>query len=317
MLSDSQNAASTRDSLPRAASLDLEFLGYPEAIASCLMQGDNEIVLVDSGPASCLPSLKKRLAEHGLNVTDLTHLLLTHIHLDHAGAAGSLVKENPRLQVYVHSIGAKHLADPTKLLASAARLYGDAMQKTYGEFLAVPRENLHALEGGETLHVADRAFEVAYTPGHASHHVSYFDQANGTCFIGDTTGMRLPQHDFVAPVAPPPDIDLEAWTRSLAEVERRDPARLFLTHFGPFGDIGAHLDRTREGLRKWSERAARILQAGGDEQNQIAQFTSQADEEIRAALPEENASRYIFGASPLLSWYGLARYWKKRTGSRR
>jgi glyoxylase-like metal-dependent hydrolase (beta-lactamase superfamily II) len=312
MHSEQRDSSSAGDFLPGATTLDLNFLGYPEAIASCLMAGDGEIALVDSGPTSCLPTLQAKLAERGLKVADLTHLLLTHIHLDHAGAAGSLVKENPRLKVYVHSVGAKHMVDPSRLLSSAARLYGDSMQRWYGEFLAVPHENIVALEGGETLRVAGSQFEVAYTPGHASHHVAYLDLANGTCFVGDTTGMRLPEFELVAPVTPPPDIDLEAWERSLVAIERRKPARVFLTHFGPFSDVAAHLNGTREGLRKWSERAAQIMREETDEPAQVARFTGLAEQEFRAALPEQHAKRYIFGANPLLSWYGLARYWKKR-----
>ncbi len=297
---------------PGTSIIDLHFRGYPGAIASCLLEGGGELAVVDCGPSSCLPKLREGLAERGVGVGDLTALLLTHIHFDHAGAAGSLVRENPRLRVYVHSIGAPHMADPAKLLSSATRLYGDAMQQLFGEFLAVPSENLTTLNGGESFRMAGRQFEVAYTPGHAVHHVSYFDQTTGIAFTGDTAGMRLSGHDFVAPVMPPPDINLGIWDKSLAEIARRKPSRLFITHYGPFDDVGGHLERTREGNHHWAERAQGILAKHSDESAQIAEFNAAAEKDYRDQLPADAAERYMMGSNSTLSWYGLARYWRKR-----
>jgi glyoxylase-like metal-dependent hydrolase (beta-lactamase superfamily II) len=297
---------------PNTSIIDLHFRGYEGAIASCLLEGGGELAIVDCGPTSCLPKLREGLAARGIKVSDLTSLLLTHIHFDHAGAAGSLVRENPRLRVYVHNKGAAHMVDPTKLLNSATRLYGDAMQQLFGEFLAVPRENIISLDGGESLRVAGREIEVAYTPGHAVHHVSFFDQSAGIAFTGDTTGMRLTGHDFVAPVTPPPDINLAIWDASLAEIARRKPARLFITHYGPFDDVGGHIERTREGNYRWAERAKGILAKHPDESAQIAEFNAEAAKDFREQLPADAAARYLIGANPTLSWYGLARYWRKR-----
>ncbi|HUK29495.1 MAG TPA: MBL fold metallo-hydrolase [Candidatus Acidoferrum sp.] len=291
--------------------IDVHFRGFQGAIAACLLEGGGELAVVDCGPTSCLPKLREGLAERGLGVGDLTALLLTHIHFDHAGAAGSLVRENPRLRVYVHSMGAPHMADPAKLLNSATRLYGDAMQQMFGEFLAVPRENLISLEGGEGFRVAGRDLEVAYTPGHASHHVSYFDQSTGIAFTGDTTGMRLSGHSFVAPVMPPPDINLAIWDASLDEIARRKPSGLFVTHFGPFYDVEGHIERTREGNHRWAERAKNILAKQSDESAQIAEFNAAAEKEFHGELPALAAGRYTIGSNPTLSWYGLARYWRK------
>lgn len=299
-------------SLPDSPILDLNFLGYPEAIASFLMEGGHDLALVDCGPSSCLPTLRAKLAERGLKVTDLTAVLLTHIHFDHAGAAGTLVRENPRLRVYVHSVGAKHMASPERLLASATRLYGDAMQHMFGEFLPVPQENLSALEGGEQFQIAGRKIEVAYTPGHASHHVSFFDQSNGTAFIGDTTGLRLPGYDLVAPVTPPPDVDLDLWDRSLTDIAHREPSNLFLTHFGPYADVREHLDKTREGTHRWAERAAGIMASTDDAAARIARFVNESEEEFHRQIPAEAVVRYKGGANATLSWYGLERYWRKR-----
>ena len=292
--------------------LDLEFLGHHEGIASFLLEGNGELALVDCGPSTCLPILRARLAARDRSVGDLTALLLTHIHLDHAGATGTLVRENPRLAVYVHEIGAKHLADPSRLLKSATRLWADSLQQIFGEFLAVPVENIRVLNGGESVRVAGRKMEVAYTPGHASHHVSYFDQSTGTAFTGDTTGLRLPGFDVVAPLTPPPDIDLDAWHNSLVEIEQRNPSSLFITHFGPFANVREHLQKTREGLRRWSERASGILRRGGNEEEQLASFVELGEKEYSRQLSAEAAARYAGGANAKLSWYGLSRYWRKR-----
>lgn len=296
---------------PSTSVIDLNFLGYTEAVASCLLEGNGELALVDCGPSTCLPVLRAQLAERDLAVKDLTALLLTHIHFDHAGAAGTLVRENPRLRIYVHDRGAAHMADPTKLLNSATRLYGDALQTMFGEFVPVPESNLQVLSGGETFPVAGRKMDVAYTPGHASHHVSYFDQSTGIAFTGDTTGLRAQGYDVVAPLTPP-DIDITAWEQSLREIARRRPERIFITHFGPYADVPEHLDRTREGLHRWAELARNILTRQSGEPAQIAEFMSSAKNEFSETLPEEAVWRYAVGSNPTLSWYGLARYWRKR-----
>lgn len=315
MMMPSADRSAPSASLLDGSILDLNFLGYSEAIASYLLEGNGELVLVDSGPSSCLPTLRDRLAKRGLSVGDLTGVLLTHIHFDHAGATGTLVRENPRLRVYVHSVGAKHMVRPERLLASATRLYGSAMQEMFGEFLAVPAENLTVLNGGEQLRIAGREVEVAYTPGHASHHVTFFDQSTGTAFVGDTTGLRIPGHEIVAPVTPPPDIDLEVWERSLAEISRRNPSRVFLTHFGPYTNVGEHLEQTRQGMHRWADRAAKIMAATSDNSARITRFVRESEEEFHRALAPESARRYIKGANATLSWFGLERYWRKRAES--
>lgn len=302
-------------SLPAGTSIiDLNFLDLREHVGLYLLEGNGELALVDSGPSSCLPALRNFLAARGLKLADISALLLTHIHFDHAGAAGTLAKENPKLRVYVHEIGAKHLKDPSRLLKSATRLYGDALQQMFGEFLPVPEENIRALTGGESVRAAGREIEVAYTPGHASHHVSYFDQSNGAAFTGDTTGMRLPGYKIVAPLTPPPDIDLAAFTESFTEIERRKPAQVLLPHFGAYNNVSEHLEATREILYKWTERTWTIMNNNPQESARIERFTAQAEEEFRAQLPnEEMIARYTAVAMPQLSWFGLERYWRKRT----
>jgi glyoxylase-like metal-dependent hydrolase (beta-lactamase superfamily II) len=308
-----ENSPSTM-SLPSGTSIiDLNFLNCREAVGLYLLEGNNELALVDSGPSSCLPVLTENLAARGINLSNISALLLTHIHFDHAGATGTLVKENSKLKVYVHEIGAKHLKDPSRLLKSATRLYGDALQQMFGEFLPVPEENIHALTGGESVNAAGRQIEVAYTPGHACHHVSYFDQATGAAFTGDTTGMRLPGYKIVAPLTPPPDINLAAFTESLAEIECRKPTQLLLPHFGAYNNVGEHLQATRESLYAWTERAWTVMKSTPDESARVSKFAALADEEFHANLPDaESVARYMTVAMPPLSWYGLDRYWRKR-----
>ena len=219
---------------------DLQFLGRPGIIATAVLRGPAGVALVDPGPSTTIDTLKAALAERGTSVGEIRQLLLTHIHLDHAGATGTLVRENPDIEVLVHERGAPHMANPVRLIASATQLYGEAhMARLWGEFLPVPESNLRALTGGETITAAGRELEVAYTPGHASHHVSYFDHATRVAFVGDTAGIRRGTSTYVMPPTPPPDIDLDAWIESEARILAWDPDVLFLTHFGPFHGPGS------------------------------------------------------------------------------
>lgn len=298
--------------MTRITPLDVNWLGHPRSIAACLIESDGQAVLIDPGPTSSLPTLRERLRDHGLSPADLNAILLTHIHLDHAAAAGSLVRENPSLPVYVHKIGAPHMADPSRLLQSAGRLYKDQMQLMFGEFLPVPQENLRVLEGGETILLGRHTLDVLHTPGHASHHVSYFDSSEGVAFVGDTTGMRMEGDPFVLPVTPPPDIDLEVWETSLAAISSRRPTRLFLTHFGFSPDPGAHILQFRERLHLWAARVRELLQ-NGDENAALGAFTEFVRADLARHLPAEEAAHYLFNGGLELSWLGLARYWRKRT----
>jgi glyoxylase-like metal-dependent hydrolase (beta-lactamase superfamily II) len=275
--------------------IDLEHLGRERVIASYLLPGD-EPALVDCGPASCLPALRAGLAAGELEVADLRHLVLTHIHLDHAGAAGLLVRENPALLVHVSEIGAPHLVDPTRLERSARRLYGDDFDRLWGPLLPVPEENVRAV-GTRVL-----GLDAFPTPGHASHHVSYLDSA-GTLYAGDAAGVRIPPSAFVLPPCPPPEIDLEAWEQTIEEIERRAPGRLALIHFGTVDDVEPHLARLRETLRGWSGR----VENGMDE----ATFVAAAQYDISQSDPEL-VSAYDTAAPFWHHYRGLERYWRKR-----
>lgn len=294
--------------------LDLDYLGVPSVIATAAI-GDRAsgLALVDPGPSVSLPALRAALAGEGLGLEDVTALLLTHIHLDHAGAAGTLVRENPRLTVYVHERGARHMIDPAKLLDSASRLYGDAMDRLWGEFLPVPAANVRALAGGERIEAGGRALEVAYTPGHASHHVSYFDPASRLAFVGDTAGGRIGASTFVMPPTPPPDIDLDLWAGSVARILAWEPSALFLTHFGPSPiPPSAHLADLLDRLQRVADFARQALAAGGDDAAQAARFRAEMRAELRRHMPEAEAQAYELAIPLDHCFLGLARYWRKR-----
>ncbi len=293
--------------------VDVEHLGFTRSIAACLLEGDSGVAIIDPGPTSALETLRAKLAKLGLSFADIHTLLLTHIHLDHAGATGTLVKENPRIRVYVHERGAPHMVDPARLLASAVRLYGDQMDRLWGEVLPVPAENVQALAGGERLPVSGRTLEVIYTPGHASHHVSFLDRASGIAFVGDTAGIRIANTPLVTPVTPPPDIDLEGWRQSLAKIKAWRPERLFVTHFGPADNVEWHVEQLEEGLAGWDALVRESLARGESDAERARGFAQKIMADLRQHVPEDQAVRYAQGPGLEQSWYGLARYHRKRT----
>jgi glyoxylase-like metal-dependent hydrolase (beta-lactamase superfamily II) len=271
--------------------IDLMHLGRARVIG-CWQVDD---VLIDPGPSSCLPTLLKELGDERPRA-----LLLTHIHFDHAGAAGSLVERWPDLTVYVHQRGAKHMGDPSRLYESARRLYGDDMERLWGEMLPVPEANLEVLSGGETIR--DGRFRVQYTPGHASHHVSYLD-GDGTAFVGDVGGVRITPESMTIPPTPPPDIDVEAWHESIALVRSWRPRRLAMTHFGSSQDVDDQLDELDARLDEWA-----ALARDGDE----ARFTSNVQEQILRDGSPEQAATYEQAAPVKQLFAGYQRYWSKR-----
>ncbi len=295
--------------------LDLNWTGRPRSIAAALVRAGAANAIIDPGPASTIQALREHLTAQGLRVAELHYIFLTHIHLDHAGATGSLVRENPNLKVFVHSRGAMHMADPTILLHSAGRLYGEKMEFLFGECLPVPESSLEVLHGGEVLPLGNTTLRVIYTPGHASHHVTYFEPSEGTAFVGDTTGICIEGHPLVLPAAPPPDIDLELWNDSLNAIEQLQPKRLFLTHFGFSNRPGQHLANYRNRLRLWSEIAAQILASGVDDALGLQEFTRRAAEEADRLVAPEDAQHYKYNGQLPLSWMGLARYHRKRVAA--
>ena len=292
--------------------VDLRFLGRAHAIATAVISGGGEVGLVDPGPTPCLETLELGLQALGLRLADVTHVLLTHIHLDHAAATGTIVRQHPRVKVLVHARGAPHVVDPAKLLASATRLYGSRMDELWGEVVPVPAGNVVALEGGERVAVGGRTFEVAYTPGHAVHHVSYFDASSGVAFVGDTAGIQI-DGGYLLPPTPPPDIDLDAWRQSAARIEAWGPQTLFLTHFGPAaGSVRAHLQTLLEHLDTCARFVRASLGEPGSDEERASWFAEQVRREFRRTMSEGQLASYGLAAPFELLWLGLARYWRKR-----
>jgi glyoxylase-like metal-dependent hydrolase (beta-lactamase superfamily II) len=269
--------------------IDVMHLGVPKVIGAWVVDD----VVIDPGPTSTLDTLLE-----GLDGDHPRALLLTHIHLDHAGASGSLVQRWPDLEVYVHERGAGHLADPERLLKSARILYGDDMDRRWGEMVPVPEENLRVLHGGERLFGG--AFEVAYTPGHASHHVSYLH--DGTAFVGDTGGVRIGGR-LTLPPSPPPDIDVEKWHASIDRIAAWKPERLVQTHFGSSEDPEAQLAELSDRLDDWAARVRR---------QDLDEFIAGVREEIAENAEEELLEAYEQAAPPDQLYAGLERYWRKR-----
>jgi glyoxylase-like metal-dependent hydrolase (beta-lactamase superfamily II) len=296
---------------PGLSFTDLEFLGTPRVIAAALLHGPAGVAVIDPGPSTTLPRLVDRLASAGIGLDDVTTVVLTHIHLDHAGATGTIVGRNPRVRVYVHEKGAPHLANPEKLLASASRLYGADMDRLWGEVRPVPQHTIQALAGGERIRCAGRELEVAYTPGHASHHVSYFSRETGIAFVGDTAGIRR-HAGFALTPTPPPDIDLETWRASLSTIAAWGPATLFVTHFGAWSDANTHLTLLKDNMEVSSHWARESLAHGEDDPEREAWFVEQVTGDLRRRLSEEEVRAYQVAGRFDLSWRGLARYWRQR-----
>jgi glyoxylase-like metal-dependent hydrolase (beta-lactamase superfamily II) len=278
-------------SVPRTAEpelIDLLHLGRRDVIGAWRVDD----VIVDPGPSSCLENLMPVLERHPPRV-----LALTHIHLDHAGASGSLLRRFPDAEVWVHERGAPHLIDPSRLLDSAARLYGADMDRLWGEVLPVPADRIRVVGGGDSL----GPFHVAYTPGHASHHVSYLHEPTGWAFTGDVTGVRIGEGSVLAPT-PPPDIDLEAWRASLDLIESWSPRSIAVTHFGAYRDVAEHLEQLREQLRS-TESLARELDEPA--------FSSAVRARVAGSTTAETAAAYQQAMPPEQSFHGLARYLRR------
>jgi glyoxylase-like metal-dependent hydrolase (beta-lactamase superfamily II) len=280
----------------RPEPIDLLHQGAERVIGSYLLETPEGPALFDCGPSSCLDRLKEGLRERGLQLTDLRHLLLSHIHLDHAGAAGVLVREHPALLVHVSEVGAPHLVDPTRLEASARRLYGDTFDPLWGELAPVPQENVR-IAGPQVL-----SLDCFPTPGHAQHHVCYLG-VDGTLYAGDATGVRIQPDRVVLPPTPPPDFDLEAWGRTLDEIERRDPARLALIHFGVATDVRRHLDELRDRLRTWTAWV---------KQGMTAEEFGRAARNALVGEGRANVAAYERAMPLWQSYAGLKRYWDQR-----
>jgi glyoxylase-like metal-dependent hydrolase (beta-lactamase superfamily II) len=293
--------------------LDLNFLGRPQIIATAILHGAAAVALIDPGPSTTLATLTSELDKRGIRFGDVRQLLLTHIHLDHAGSVGTILDKHPHIDVVVHEKGARHLADPSKLVASAGRLYAEDMGRLWGEILPVPAARIRSIKGGETLSVVGRELKVEYTPGHASHHVSYLDAASRVAFVGDTAGIRRGSGTLVMPPTPPPDIDLEAWRESERKILAWEPDTLFLTHFGPHHGARQQLQAMFETITDWSRIVRKLLaDATTSDEERQKRFVDEVFQDLRRRVGETDAMDYTKAGGLNFSYQGLARYWGKR-----
>jgi glyoxylase-like metal-dependent hydrolase (beta-lactamase superfamily II) len=296
---------------PGLAWVDLKFRGSPNVIATAVATDAGGVALIDPGPTSCLAALELGLNGLGIRLGEVRHILLTHVHLDHAGVTGTLVRRYPDLKVFVHERGTPHLIDPTKLVRSATRLWGDQMRALWGEVVPVSPSNIVTISTPQRIDAGGRAFDVAYTPGHASHHVSFLDRSSGVAFVGDVAGIRS-SGDYVRPPTPPPDIDVELWIESAAKVEKWDPETMFLTHFGPSNNVRVHLQSFVENLRASAEWVRRSLLEPGSDDEKARGYAEFVDRELRRHLSDADILPHRVGAPFEVSWLGLARYWRKK-----
>lgn len=302
------NAPLTGLATPDAWMIDLNFQDQPGVIAAYALDTGDGLALVDVGPGSTLEALEAGLSERGASLSDVRHVLLTHIHLDHAGAAGTLLERVPQARAYVHERGAAHLSRPSRLLASAAQIYGGEMERLWGEMRPIDQGRLTVLSGGEGLRLGRLEGEALATPGHAVHHLAY--HLGDDLFVGDVGGIRLDARQTPRAPTPPPDIDLPAWRRSAEMLRARDARTLALAHFGTYAQEAAHWD----GLLGTLERDAAVVGEGLGAGQELEEITERFTEQLFADLEREApglSGRFGFACPPWMSVQGLARSWER------
>jgi glyoxylase-like metal-dependent hydrolase (beta-lactamase superfamily II) len=291
--------------------IDLGFQGRQGVIAAYLIAGNGEVALIETGPSSTVYALVSGINAAGFALGDLTAVLLTHIHLDHAGAAGVLARHNPNLAVYVHPFGAPHLADPAKLIASATRIYGEQMGPLWGQIAPVPEPQVRPLADGESISIAGRILTALFTPGHANHHIAFWDAAAGAVFTGDVGGIRMPGTDYVCAPTPPPELDPAAWAESVVRLKNLNARRLLLTHYGAFDDVELHLDQILPHLDDFIAIAEHALNREASQE----ELTNELHDRMAAELgdvPEDTLVNLEWATPSYMSALGLTRYLAKR-----
>lgn len=296
----------------RVELIDLQFLGYPLAIAAYLLDDGTDAALVEVGPTSTAQTLLREVQARGMPLERVRHLIVTHIHLDHAGALGWLLRQLPHAVAYVHPVGAPHLVDPSRLLASASRLYGEMMERLWGEVKPVPEARVRIVRDGDRIEAAGRTLLVVDTPGHARHHHAYLDEATGVLFAGDIAGVRMPGTHYVRPPTPPPELDIEAWQASLTKLRALPIQKLALTHFGLYDDVARHLDELETRLLNWAGFTRSLIEQGATDAELIQRLRDHGNSEMRQESVDP--SSYDLGAGYELIALGYARYWRKQLG---
>ncbi len=293
--------------------VDTRFFEFEGVIGCYLLAGENELALVETGPTTTADSALGALEAAGYELSAVRKVIVTHIHLDHAGGAGYMLQRLPNATLYVHKAGYPHMADPSRLLASAARIYGDKLEYLWGKFVPVPQERMVAMDDGDAIHACGRNLKVVYTPGHASHHVAIWDESAGVLVTGDAAGVRLQGIRFVKPPTPPPEINLELWYQSIDRMRALQPEALLLTHFGPTREAMAHFDELERRLRRWGEIVLQGLREGLEHRAIVQQVVADSEFELTAhGYGEAEVQRLEMAASYDMCVAGLERYWQRQ-----
>ena len=289
--------------------IDLGFMGTEEIIASFLLVGEGSAAIVETGPTTCLDNLMRGLAGHGVAPEDVAQVLLTHVHLDHAGASGNLVDLLPNATFYVHEVGRPHMVDPSKLVKSATRIYGERMEELWGEIRPAPEDRLVSLSGGEEIEAAGGIITAHYTPGHAYHHLAFHEPGSGALFAGDVAGIRLPGQSYVRPPTPPPEVDIEAWKRSIGEIRGIAPASICPTHFGRFEDVDRHLSELEQRLQQWLLFVEERMDENSSREEIAFELENMGDEELlREGASPGDTDRYSLAGNYEMLVAGIMRY---------
>jgi len=295
--------------------LDLDFMNTGQVVASFLLMDDDgtSAALVETGPTTCLDRLTAGLKEHGVSHEDVQQVFLTHIHLDHAGASGHLSELLPNATFYVHEVGYPHLADPSKLVKSATRIYGERMEELWGEARPVPEERIEILKDGEEAETAGGVLVAHDTPGHAYHHLAYLEPGSGALLTGDVAGIRLPGQSYVRPPTPPPEIDVDAWIQSINYIRQIDPVSLWPTHFGSYEDVGRHLGELEQRLQDWLLFVEGQMDDGVEREEISDQLKAKGDAEMLAeGADTKQSEHYDLAGSYSMLTDGLMRYVYRR-----
>jgi len=306
------SGAETRWLTNDTAIIDLHFQGVSKVIAAYVLETGDGLALIETGPSSTLAALEAGVESLGRELADIRHLLVTHIHLDHAGAAGLVLRRNPDARLYVHEVGAPHTIDPTNLVRSATRIYGDQMEPLWGEIVPVPAERVVAVSDGGTIDVGGRMLTVIYTPGHASHHVAFHDVQHNFAFTGDVAGIRIPPSSDTLPPTPPPDIDIPLWHQSVQRLRELAPDRMLLTHFGVVNDVQAHLDLLDRRLDEWLALIESLVHQGIERDAMVERLVAHVATQMEADGMTEVSQQTALATPYGMAVDGLLRYLRKR-----
>ncbi len=306
-------AMGTSEAAPSGVELiDLGFMDTSGVIAAYLLTGDDGLTLIETGPATTRGHLEEGLANAGYSLGDVSRIIVTHIHLDHSGAAGVIMRDHPRIRLSVHPVGAPHLIDSARLVSSAGRIYGDQMDRLFGEIVGVPEDRVDILADGEVVVAGGRPLRVLFTPGHASHHVAILDEQTGTIFAGDVGGVRLQGRNFIVPTTTPPEVAPDLWAGSVEILRNAGATRLALTHFGFFRDVDTHLDQVMPGLESVIDLARETLAGSGGLDALVARLLDREREALVGTDAARAMQQLELAIPAFVSALGLQRYLKKR-----